>query len=293
MELHFDIEEPIASQAITTTPLDSELWEQYQGAYGSALPDIVDLIKQNPTQEELAIALENLRDNLEHQLSFYPASYLCVPYLIKLLEQKEAEHDFWCQWNLITIMGRIALTDIPYNHTDYKSNADTLIEENYKNSMSVLREKTKHFLMHNLERLKLLGSFDKSEFSTAVLAVLGDRETAFLLENMLFDLFLVKCSGCQSEQEELPGFRDGGPAEITPAPPVIGSWDGSSLEDLYLWFSNFLHLLGLDHAAQALSWYYGTYTCPNCGKQDLVLTVVRNYYDMPTIADFRKKIKST
>lgn len=280
MELYFDIEEPIISKGITTTPLDSDLWEQYQGAYGSALLDIQDLMKEHPTQEDLAYVLENLRDNLEHQLSFYPASYLCVPYLIKLLEQKETQQDFWCQWNLITIMGRIALTDIPYNHSDCKCKADTAIEENYRNCMLVLQQKTAYFLMQNLEQLKLLDSFEKSEFSTAVLAILGDRETAFLLENMLFDLFLVKCSGCQLEQEELPGFRDGGPAEITPAPSVIGRWDGRSLEDLYLWFSNFLHLLGEENAAQALSWYYGTYTCPNCGKQDLVLTVVRNYYDM-------------
>ena len=45
---------------------NSELWEQFRGAYGCGLEDIQDLMKETATEEEQRDAFENLCENLWH-----------------------------------------------------------------------------------------------------------------------------------------------------------------------------------------------------------------------------------
>ncbi len=53
---------------------------------------------------------------------------------------------------------------------------------------------------------------------------------------------------------------------IEPAESVIGKWDGKSYDNTYLWFSNLVHSLGVEDEWK-ISYYYGTYTCPECGNK--------------------------
>ena len=65
------------------------------------------------------------------------------------------------------------------------------------------------------------------------------------------------------------------PKEIQPAPSVIGQWDQKSYDNDYVWLSNLLYLLGNDKNAKKLSYYYGTFTCPNCGKTSIVMDLAK------------------
>ncbi|MDE5698596.1 MAG: hypothetical protein K2I96_14495 [Lachnospiraceae bacterium] len=40
-----------------------------------------------------------------------------------------------------------------------------------------------------------------------------------------------------------------------------------SYDDDYVWMSNLLYLLGNKDCAKKMSFYYGTFFCPNCGKE--------------------------
>lgn len=113
-----------------------------------------------------------------------------------------------------------------------------------------------------------------------MLAVLGDREAAFVLTSLLFNEMYVLCESCGEYNEHMPAISEGKIEEIQPAESVIGQWDGKKLDNTYLWYSNFLHLLGDDNAAKALSYYYGIYICPKCKAKALVMDVAKKYFDI-------------
>ena len=93
MKINFDVDEQVIRNTnITFTELNSDLWELYRGAYGNIKCEIEVLLKEvsgeEVEQEEFEDAFENLCETLWHQMSFYKASYLAMPYMLKFLEQK-------------------------------------------------------------------------------------------------------------------------------------------------------------------------------------------------------------
>lgn len=270
---------------------DSYLWDDYTGAYGNVKDDVALLMgKEEDVPEQFRIqrlyreektnyeiVFENLCENLWHQLSFYYATYLVLPYLVTLLERKEAEQDFIWQFRFISEMGSFLAMDIPSNHNPSKA-IDAEVLENYYEAVFILQEKTKIFIEKYTEEIKQCEPNNLSYFCVAVLAILGDREAAFILTNLMFDLCYVICKNCKDCNEEINAISDGDIKEIVPAESVIGKWDGTSYQDTYLWFSNLLYKLGDYTSLNALSYYYGTYTCPKCGEKDLVMDLVKNYY---------------
>ncbi len=268
---------------------NSELWEVYRGAYGNVVEDVQILMQAIPAHEKLKlrrlwteakdnyeIAFENICENLYHQLSFYDATYITMPYLVTLLEQKEQEQDLEWQIKLISEMGVCLMTDISEINTEVIEDEEIL--ENYEFSISILQEKTKTFLKQNIEKLKELDKNRLAQFYVSVLAILGDREAAFSLTSLMFNECYVVCGNCDFCDEEMEPFSCGKPEQIIPRESVIGTWDKKSFEDTYVWFSNFLHIVGADDMAEILSYYYGTYTCPECGAKENVMECIKRYF---------------
>ena len=283
MELNFEINEQLINETqITLTGLESELWESYMSSCGTVVNEVEAIRKEIAGEEQDAEAFENsfinLCETLWHQLSFYNASYLAVPYMMKLLDKKIKQQDFKWQLRLISEMGMIVATDVPCNH--YKEDVDEQVVANYNNCIQVLAERTKQFIMQYLEQIKELDWNEKSYFYVTALAILDDRKAAYALTNLCFNEIYAVCEACDEWNEEMPEVSEGEIEEITPAESVIGKWDGRSLEDTYMWYSNFVYMLGDEEAANALSFYYGTYTCPECGKEALVMDVVKKYFEM-------------
>lgn len=282
-----------AEDELILVPLDSELWEKFCGAYGNVSREVGILMGEPilepqkklrrldmEEKEDYRIAFDNLSENLAHQMSFYEATWLVIPYVVSLLEQKAADNDFEQQFYLIMEMGIWLTTDIPYNHME--SIEDKEILDNYNKSVRRLQEIVKDFLKLHLEEIRQKDEQEKIVFLTGVLAILGDREAAFALASSMWDTSdptaYMWCDECEDCNEDIEFSDSDECEEIIPAPSVLGKWDGKSLEDTYLWFSNLLAMAGADREVKLLSYYYGTYECPECGNKKQVMELVKNYY---------------
>lgn len=275
----------------------SDLWETYHGACGSVRKWVERILtgmmesKEAKESEngkgEIDLREENLREELEdlcealnHQMSFYPATYLAMPYLVKFLELKE--HDFKWQVTILSNIGICLATDVPEQHTNYPY--ETIPEDildSYLNSIELVKKKAKDFLFGYMEELKELDSEDLAMFYTGLLGILGDREAAFVVIAGAWSQCYPLCENCENLDEEIElDMNDEECMEeivhkIEPADSVIGEWDGKSFTDTYVWLSNVLELLGAQEAVKKLSYFYGTYTCPECGAKGQVMELVK------------------
>ncbi|MCI8605865.1 MAG: hypothetical protein HFG72_03190 [Hungatella sp.] len=268
----------------------SKLWETYQGAYGDVREDVAFLFCPKeliPDTEKLRrlddeekdsyeIIFDNLSENLTHQLSLYHASYLVMPYLALLLELKRQEGDFDWQMKVIVLAGDVLATDIPYcgGGSEREALMPEEVMDSYRRSVAVVQERTKEFLGQYMDRLKEMEpDWKRQYFCTDVLAILGDREAAFQMLMGQWEQCPLSCPDCgyYDEEMEADGFYDREQLEkIEPAPSVIGKWDGKSYEDTYVWFSNLVHLLGVEDEWK-VAYYFGTYTCPVCGSKGVLI----------------------
>lgn len=252
---------------------DSELWNNYYGATKSMLKLLQEFINDTDNME----AFEILCENLYHQLSFYSATYPIMPYLVNLFNNEKIKEDFERKYSMFCQIGTIVVTDIPcINNTVYDNNDEIL--KNYNTSILILQDKLKDFIEENIDKLKEIDNVNLSEFYMASLAILGDREAAYSLYMTLPDNCYVVCNNCDYCDEEMDTLTDEKPENITPAENVIGKWDGTSVDDTYIWFSNFVHILGDEIETELLTYYFGTYTCPECGAKGNVMDLMKNYF---------------
>ncbi len=282
---------------------NSELWEMFRGAYGNIRDDLKVLMESDPvlseneqqwyvdqsdkTESDLRIAFDNICEQLWHQMSFYDALYLAMPYLVKLYEKWQQNADFRMQGMLLTNIGIFLATDISYNHEiDDTEKVPKEILESYHQSIKIIREKAKEFLHCYKEQLKQIDEESRSMFCVGMLAMLGDPEAAFVLILGGWNQCLQYCPNCDNlnEDTEIDSilFQSNGKKElekkIKPAESVIGQWDGQSFDHTYLWFSNLLYELENEKEAEKLRYFYGTYTCPNCGAAGKVMEQAKLAY---------------
>ncbi len=271
---------------------ESPLWEEYRGAYGDIREDVAflfcpkDLIPEMgkiirldfEDKDDERINFDNLCENLSHQLSFYDATYLAMPYLVLLLEKKIKEQNFHWQMMIILQAGMILSTDIPEYNQPKEADIPKEILESYKMSKDILREKTKEFIEQHLDQIKEEKKGDLLYFATALLAIFGDPGAAFGLAIGVWEQTPVCCTECDYYDDDMEdGFYNEElmKEKIQPAESVIGKWDGKSFDDTYVWFSNFVHQLGIEDEWK-IPYYYGTYTCPECGKKDILIEMMKN-----------------
>ena len=271
---------------IKCVPLDSQLWDEFRGAYGNVSEEVkivMGYCKDIAPQQKLRrlepdrksdyeIAFDNLCENLWHQMSFYPATYLALPYLVCLLQKKAEENDFKWQLRLISAIGAVLATDV-WKDGDC---CDDEILENYKNSIACVKEITMTFVKEYAISLKVLDEVAKQEFLIGMLAILGEKELAFLSTCNFENECCFACEHCEYCYE-------GGALEDTeflnmvePAQPK--EWDGISYDDTFTWYYGILKKWGLNQQAKLLLYHYGTFTCPECGKTSLLLDCMKQYY---------------
>lgn len=251
---------------------NSDLWELYRCSYGNIVENIKILYNTSSNNEDYQVAFENICQSLYHQLSFYNATYIAMPYLVKILEKKQLEFDYQWQFNLISELGTIIMTDIPFSNNQ-KISIDNEIIINYNNSISILKDKVKVFIKENLNKLRCKNKLDLSYFAISVLAIYGEKEIAYILNSYMFNDYHVLCNNCNFYDENILDLSK----KIIPAQSVIGKWDYKSYNNVYIWFSNFLHILECDEYVEKLRYYYGTYICPNCGSENQVMELAKNY----------------
>ena len=93
-----------------------------------------------------------------------------------------------------------------------------------------------------------------------------------------FQSYYIVCPACENCDEEM----EVGYFELSERMKKISAsfdkWDGKSLEDVKLWLPNLLHLLEDEEGEELLSYYFGTYVCPECGEEMPVLAGMEEYY---------------
>lgn len=261
----------------------SELWDQYGGAYGDVLEDLLFLFCKEesvPQMEKLCrldhaekgdyeITFDNLHENLIHQLSLYPGMYLAVPYLVLLLELKKREEKPEWELKILALLGDILTTDIPACGGGEQGDLPDEVWESYQRSVKKLPKMAKDFLGRQMDLVQ------KEDFYVCIdlLSILADREAAFEMLLGGFEQCPVECPECEYYDEAME--CDGLEAEecleeIEPAEDVIGKWDGKDYSDTYVWFSNLIHMVD-EEQSWKVRYYYGTYTCPECGSKGTLI----------------------
>lgn len=274
---------------IETVSLDSELWDIYKGAYGNVTGDLEGLLNPEPEVPEreksfdisgnsdYMVAFDNIYQQLGHQMSFYPALYLTLPYLTKIYSYWRGKDDFKMQILILVNTGMALSSDIPYNHYDNEKEVPEDIMDNYQKSILFFKEEAEDILLHKLDKLKEYSYNHVPYICTAFLAFLGKREEAFVLLLGNWSQCFPYCKACDYLDENIEleyDIDDNCEASevlnsvITPATSVIGQWDNKSFDNTYVFLSNILHLLGDEKNVKKLQYFYGTYKCPECGNID-------------------------
>lgn len=267
--------------------LDSSLWETYWGAYGDVREYLVILTGkwedapetfklrrlENVPKTNAELAFDNLCENLWHQMSFYPATWLVLPYLAKLMEGWEKEKDVKWMFQGILAAGICLATDIEGNQPGEED-----VQKSYENAVRQIRDMTIDFLAGYLEEVREKPTSWKREFAFAVTAILGEKKLAFMLMMSELESCYLACPACENDDEEMEfGYFDLS-KRIEKAEVPAENWDGECLADVRLWLFNLFALLEDTEGVERLRYYFGTYICPECGERTAVLTGMAGYF---------------
>ncbi len=266
---------------------NSPLWESYKGAYGNVEDYLVILMGErdkapetfklrrleNVPKTNYELAFDNLCENLWHQMSFYQATWLALPYLARLMEGWEREKELEWMFQGILAAGSVLATDVYGDRPDEED-----IYESYQNAALQIRAMTIDFLAGNLDYVREKEVHWRREFAMAVTAILGEQKLAYMLSLSGFDSFYIVCPECENCDEEMEVGYFELSERMKKMKTPSDKWDGRSLEDVKLWLPNLLDLLEDEEGKELLSYYFGTYVCPECGKKSPVLTGMEEYY---------------
>ena len=263
-------------------PLDSALWEQYPGAYGSVSGEIAFLMGESTApqvklrrldpeeKDQERVAFDNLCENLSHQMSFYPALYLALPYMVKLLGQKAGDYD----WQLLIFseIGICLATDVTWENEPAPRLPED-ITESCREAAAILAERAERFLKENRKKLRREGAFERRRLCLGLYGLLGDRREAFALVMNQWETCYVHCTHCGYLDEDLE---------------LIDGKQRRKLRPLRFWqkkpaaftrFRRILHQMGDWEGEELLACYYGGYVCPACGKRSDVMDGLIGAFD--------------
>lgn len=253
--------------------LDSPNWEKYEGAGGS--DDLKEWVQKLLDGEEGAFS--ECCQNISHQMSFYSGIYLVFPYLVEKLAEDFDQMDTGEQIMNISELGACLSTDFSLNREGRRT-PDESVMENYQLSIRKFQLVIKKFLAKKAKSLSRVDSRTKTWFAMEVLAAFGNREDAWLFEDAeAGECIYVACDGCEHCNEDLELTSKRALSAITPRAQAEDNWNGEDFEDTYLWFGDFLELVGIKGLAKHLPYYFGTYKCPECGKETVVRDLMENY----------------
>lgn len=266
---------------------NSPEWAFYTGAYGDVL-EYISLLMGDPdevpdqfrlrrlesvSKTNYEIAFDNLCENLWHQMSFYPATWLALPYLAKLMERWEKAGDLEWMFRGILAAGSFLATDVYGDSPDGEE-----VAQSYRNAGMQIRVMTIDFLAVHMEYVRKKELFQKRELAAAVTAILGEQKLAYMLMLSHFGSCYIVCPACEACDEEIEfGYFDPD-ARIEAAKVPDEQWDGESLKDVRLWLFNLFALLEDAEGISVLRYFFGTYQCPQCGERVPVFKGMEEYY---------------
>lgn len=255
---------------MTFTPLDSELWDRYPGAYGSVSGEIACLMGESAVpleklrrldpeeKDQERLAFDNLCEGLSHQMSFYPALYLALPYMVKLLGRKAGDYDW--QLEIFSEIGICLATDVAWEN-EGRTEVPADILESFREAAAVLAERAERFLKEQRKKLRREGVFERRRFCLGLYGLLGDRREAFAMVMNHWETCYVHCKHCGCLDEDLELVDGKQRRKLRP----LRFW--KKKPESFTRFRRVLHQMGDWEGEELLACYYGGYVCPGCGKR--------------------------
>ena len=257
--------------------LKSEIWETLPGYYEGLKDNLELLVQDEPSGEayewqEVTLLLIGLE--LQEQTKFYEVTYAVLPYYVTALEKRFQERDVRSQLGLIIDAGKLIQPQISKEHSNMIQDAELI--RSYEESVVRLQELAKDFWKVNQGYLKLQEKEKKIEYCIAMIAIMGDGMLAGILENnLLADDFCLVCDACEYCLEQPQQAEKVTLEKIVPIETAIGKWDGQDFSKTYVWLSNLADLLGITYIKNYLPYYFGSYTCSECGKVSSVMDLCK------------------
>lgn len=259
------------SITLSLEALHSPNWEKYESASGNAKVWVQKLLDGE------ANAYDECCDEIAHQTSFWSAIYLVFPYLVEKLSGDFDQLDSGELIMKFSMLGTSLATDCDMNRGEDKA-VDADVIENYEHSIKKFQLLIQRFLAGRAKALGRVDSMTKALFAVGVLAAFGNREDAALLMDMELDeCIYLACDKCEHCNEELELASKKALSAIKPREQAPDDWNGEDFEDTYRWFGDFLELFKIKGVAKHLPYYFGTYQCPDCGREAAVRDLMKNY----------------
>jgi len=226
-------------------------------------------------------SIEDIFENITHQMTFYSATYVVFPHLVKLLEHIMEEGDIEHAHMLIFNLGICLATDVPENHFE---EVDSPLLDEYHAAAKMLAGLVKRYINTNSDEILEMDEVNRNMLLVAALAVFGERELVYVALDELasgeMEELPLMCGGdCDFFEECFEPLReDSEIGLIVPAQYKPGKWDGKSYDDAFLWTSALADMLGAKEQVEGLKYIYGTFTCPECGRTKRVLDFMVTYF---------------
>ena len=271
----------------TIQEFDSPLWDFYRGAYGNVseyleiltgerdeAPETFKLRRlDNALKTNYEMAFDNLCENLWHQMSFYSATWLAIPYLARLMEDWEKENDVEWLVQGIVAAGSCLATDVIGDRP-----GEDGVQQSYENAILQIRDMTLNFLVEHIDHVREKDIHWRREFAFAVMAILGEKELAYMFFLSGLQNCYIVCPSCENCDEEIEFGYCNPDERIEKAEVPAEKWDGRSLEDVKSWLFNLFALLDDTEGIERLRYSFGSYICSECGERIPVLTGMRGYF---------------
>lgn len=271
----FQLDEQEKNIKFDTEPLTSPAWDIVQMANQMDLRTSLPKAVNNRDWETIDIIFQNI----SHQMTFYSASYVVLPYMVRLLEQVLAEKDIEHAQLLIFNLGICLMMDIPENHYE---EADSLPLDNYNAATKKLCGLTKQYYNTYIDDIQEMDEEQRSMLFVATLAILGERKTAYvalepLASGELEEIALVCGGDCEFFDECYEPYEEQEHNIMLPQEYVSGAWDGKAYDNAFLWTCAVADKLGLENQLEVLRYLYGSFTCPECGTTKRVIDFMAGY----------------
>lgn len=235
--------------------LNSPVWKRLTSAGSHADGILQDLLEGRGEFHE---NMENLGEDLSHQLSWYSATSYALPHLAALCPRLSKADKVY----LVAQMGAAIAAE---SVEPLKSDTEAFHE--FHEGLDGLRQETVPLLTDPEVHAALREDAELGVmFALGALAIVGDRRHAYDLWYLSYSTWEEGPGACACGwEDETISFLET-PEYFEPA--EIGLWDRQSLEKEAVWLNGLLSLIGDEMISPILPLVYGTGICPECGKRE-------------------------
>lgn len=224
--------------------LNDPIWNSIHGAGGRVDQCLRRLMVGEGDFQEY---MDELAENLSHQLSYYDATAYVLPHLAQLCQGLNTEDKLY----LITQIGAAIAAE-----PQVSLSPETRAYQEFHEGLAPLAQEAKELVEHHIDQIKALPQDMPLAFINGALALLWNSKHAYYLYLYApWDEFPAMCPEC-GWYEECMDFS------LEEEPEFVAQ---GTLDEEGAWLQALLTAIGDRELLPRLPYLYGTCTCPECG----------------------------